>query len=409
MKAFARILSALSLAIFCAACGGGGAAPPPPHPPPSADRSLNGLWIGTSLGETAADVLTDFEFTAIGGFSVGTPPYTATFSNGNAETSGDPAFHISGISAWHVLVGTTATVTFETMPNTLTLHVRTGNTAAVGEVDILDENGVLIQRVVPTEVFQVIDVSRVNGETLIGSVEITNINGGDVVVDDLTFGYSASGFSTSTDDVFCWVADSVEFNCILLDRLSGIPRATVQATVRVADTNQFSGSGKLYAEFPFTLANGKTAANLTMSGGTFSAGNSVDVTVDAAGITSSFTTSFHPSNSDGSNLADVAAIYEYFNISEEDSSLAISTTGKLSGQSTRGCVLDGQVTISDATLNVYDVALDIMDIANCSVPDGRYSGLGAMLRDAARGDISGDVFLFTVFTNQNGAVGFGVK
>jgi len=148
---------------------------------------------------------------------------------------------------------------------------------------------------------------------------------------------------------------------------------------------------------------------LTMSGGTFSAGNSVDVTVDAAGITSSFTTSFHPSNSDGSNLADVAAIYEYFNISEEDSSLAISTTGKLSGQSTRGCVLDGQVTISDATLNVYDVALDIMDIANCSVPDGRYSGLGAMLRDAARGDISGDVFLFTVFTNQNGAVGFGVK
>ena len=57
----------------------------------------------------------------------------------------------------------------------------------VSDVVVLDENGDLITQLTPTTVFQQIIVDRAPGETLIGSVIITNTSGGDVVIDDFVF------------------------------------------------------------------------------------------------------------------------------------------------------------------------------------------------------------------------------
>ena len=208
MTTIIRLISTtLASLVILAGCGGGGGGgsppPPPPPPPPIQFQSVTGTWGGQSVTGAAADVSTSFEFGATGGFTVGATPYTAAFSNGNAETRGDPGLYVSGTNAWHILVGTAATVSFETLPNTLRLNVRTVNAADVSNVDIFDENGVLIQNVIPTNAYQIINITRGAGESLIASVEVTSTSGGDVVIDDLTFGYSGSGFAGSVDDINC--------------------------------------------------------------------------------------------------------------------------------------------------------------------------------------------------------------
>ncbi len=152
-----RILSAtittLTLSVLISACGGssgGGAAPPPPPPPPPPPVTQNpgGLWFAQLVSSAAPDVFTSFEFNDSAGFTTGIAPYTANFSNGNAETRMIPGFYISGLNAWHILIGTSATVTFETLPSTLTFFVRMPLASDVGNIDIFDENGMLILNVV---------------------------------------------------------------------------------------------------------------------------------------------------------------------------------------------------------------------------------------------------------------------
>ncbi len=356
----------------------------------------------------AADVFEDFEFNATGGFSIGTSPYTANFSSGNAQTIGNTAFYISGTHSWHVPVGTAATVTFETLPNTLTFFVRMPLASDVGNIDIFDENGMLILNVVPTNVFQPlnapISVVRSAGQTLIGSVVVTSTSGGDVVIDDLTFGYDGSGFVGSTDDIICLVANNREFICILADTAGNL-LASAQGTMQVANTNQVSGSGTLYAVPGSALADGKTVASLTISGGTFSEGNTLNLTVEAAGTTSTVSTTFDPIYNRSSSLATVAGMYG-LDIFGDISIVTINaTTGAIFGQSPAGCVLSGDVMPKNATFNEYDVALDVMDISNCGVPDGMYVGLGLTLDFA----VMDDVFVFVASTNLSSVIGVAVK
>ena len=372
-------------------------------PPPPAAQSPSGAWGGQSVLVAAADVFTSFEFTATGGFTTGTTPYTATYSNGNAETRGVPAFYITGLNAWHILIGTTATVTFETMPNTLSFWVRTENATDVSNIDILDENGTLILNVMPTNVYQMFSVVRNAGETLIGSMVVTSTSGGDVVIDDLTFGYDGSGFVGGTVDNVCLVADNREFICIFTDVVGNL-LASAQGTMQVVNTNQISGSGMLYAVPGLVLADGKTVASLTISGGTVSEGNTLNFTVEAAGSTSTVSTMFDPIYNRGSALATVTGVYDLF-IFDDPSSFQIDATGAIFGQSVAGCVLSGEVTPKNATFNEYDVALGVMDIGSCGVPDGMYVGLGLTL------DLSvmDDVFIFAVFTTQSSVVGIALR
>jgi hypothetical protein len=165
------ILGALLLSAFIGACGGGGGSGGGTPPDPSACRTS-----------------TSFEFNATGPFCIGTSPFTATFSSGVTQSSGDRDLYSSGNFAWHVLNGTSATVTFETLPSTLTFFVRGELADTVSDVQILDENDDLIMPVTPpTNIFLQVVVNRDPGETLIGSVVVTSTSGGDVVIDDFVF------------------------------------------------------------------------------------------------------------------------------------------------------------------------------------------------------------------------------
>ena len=164
------IVGALLLSAFIGACGGGGggAAAPP--------------------AQSTCHLSTSFEFDAAGPFCIGTSPFTATFSSGVTESTGEASLYSTGNFAWFVRSGTSATVTFETLPSTVTFFVRTGLfVVTVSDIQILDENGDLIMPVTPTNVFQQVVVNRDPGQTLIGSIVVTSISGGDVVIDDFIF------------------------------------------------------------------------------------------------------------------------------------------------------------------------------------------------------------------------------
>jgi len=172
MKRTIRLISgALLLSTFIAACGGGGGSGGGGTPPdPSACRTS-----------------TSFEFNATGPFCIGTSPLTATFSSGVSKSEGDPDLYSSGNFAWHVLSGTSATVTFETLPSTVTFFVRAESVGTISDIQVLDENGDLIMEVIPTSVFQQVVVNRDPGQTLIGTIVVTSTSGGDVVIDDFVF------------------------------------------------------------------------------------------------------------------------------------------------------------------------------------------------------------------------------
>ena len=398
-KSSAFVLITLLLSAFVGACGGGSAAPPPPAGPmpPAAAQDPGGIWAGQSLTAASPDVFTSFEFNAAGPFTVGTAPFRATFSNGRAETRGIPSFYKSGANSWHILIGTSATVTFETLPSSVNFHVRMPSNADVGEVRILDENSALIQTIVPTGAFQQVTVNRGPGETLIGSVDVTSTSGGDVVIDDFTF-----GFAQTTDDIACLVANTLVFACVISDSTTGDILASAQGTVTIANGNQVTGSGTLHAAPGLTLSDGSTVAALTISGGTVSEGNTLDLTVDAAGVTSTISTTFDATYDRGSDLATIAAVYTTFDIFGDPSSFTIDAAGVITGQSNSGCVLNGQVLIIDPLFNTYDVSLDV---ANCGGLDGMYAGLGTSQDDI----VMDDTFVFAVFTAQTAIIGVAEK
>ena len=163
------ILGALLLSAFIGACGGGGGGGSAPS------------------AQSTCRASTSFEFNATAPFCIGTSPFTATFSSGVAKSSGEADLYSSGNFAWHVLSGTLATVTFETLPITVTFFARNEFASTVSDIQIMDENDDLIMSVTPTNMFRQIIVNRDPGQTLIGSIVITNTSGGDVVIDDFIF------------------------------------------------------------------------------------------------------------------------------------------------------------------------------------------------------------------------------
>ena len=363
-------------------------------------QNPGGIWDGQSVTAASPDVFTSFEFNAVGPFSVGASPFTATFSDGVAESRGVGALYQTGAFSWHILVGQgVATVTFETNPSSLNFWVRTVNAGDVAEIRILDDTAptpIVFQTIVPNNVFQEITINRMPGQTLIGSVEVTSTSGGDVIIDDFTF-----GFSDTTDQVGCIVAETMEFVCVTRNAADEFI-ASAQGTVQIANLNQVTGSGTLYAAPGFTLNDGSTFAALTISAGTVSEGNTLDFTVDAAGTTSTVSTFFDAIYNRGSDLATVAAVYTTFDIFGDMSSFTIEANGVITGNSVAGCVLNGQVTIIDAAFNAYDVALDV---ANCAGLNGMYDGLGLSDDDI----VMDDTFAFAVFTAQTVIVGEAVK
>ena len=369
------------------------------RPPPSADQSLPGQWNGHAMTPGAPDastVSTSFEFNATGGFEIGTTPLRAFFSSGNAETRGVPSFYISGINAWHVLVGTSATVTFETPPRTLSFWVRTENAADVSTIQILDGTSTLITTVTPTDAYQKIVVCRTAAETPIESMVVISTSGGDVVIDDLSF-----GFPCTTDDIFCLIAETLELGCEVDVESTNDLVAGVQGTVQV-NGSQVTGTGTLYAAPGTTLADGSAFANLTISG-TVSERDSLNLTITAAGVSISVSSTFVASVYDrGSALATVAGNYPTFDIFGDPASFSVDASGAITSGSNSGCVGNGQISIINANFNAYDVTLNV---TSCGALDGMYNGLGLTLDRNA----TDDNFTFGVYTSQAVIIGHAIK
>ncbi len=396
MKTLTRLL-AIALVSFATltACGGGGGGgggggivnPPVP------DQSPAGGWDGQAVTQGAPDVFESFEFNATGGFTRGTSPFTATYTDGNAETRNVPGFYISGLRAWHILNGTSATVNFETPPRTLSVWARTAFPADVSSIQIFDVNSVLIPPIItPTNSYgtQPTVVTRTAGETSIGSMVVTSTiggGGGDVVIDDLTFGYL---ITTTTDDIDCLVAETLEFICSVTDVTTGALLAGAQGTVQVTGA-QVTGSGTLVAAPGTTLADGSsTVANLTITG-TVTENSSLNLTITAVGALTSVTTTFNALYDRGSALATVNFTYPVFNIFGDPGSFSVDANGVITVATNSACVGNGQITIINANSNAYDVMLDM---TSCGTLNGTYNGLGLTDDDVA----TDDVFSFAVFT-----------
>ena len=403
MKILTRILS-IALVVFATVigCGGGGGgdavtAPPPPAPapPPAADQSPAGVWDGQAVTQGSPDLDTSFEFNDTGPFSVGTSPFTASFSNGNAESRGVPAFYITGLNAWHILTGTSATVTFETLPRTLSFWVRTGNAADVSDIEILDQNSAVIMAVVPTNVYQQIVVNRAAGETSIESMVVTSTSGRDVVIDDFSIGFPST--TDTTDDISCLVAETLELVCTVSDVTTGDFVAGIQGTVQV-NGSAVTGSGTIHAAPGTPFVDGSTVSDVTISAGTASEGNSLDLTVGAAGVSVEVSTTFDAVYDRGSNLATVEGVYTTFDIFGDPASFSVDANGVITSQSTTGCISNGQISVIDSNFNAYDVTLDV---TLCGALDGMYDGLGLTQDENA----TDDVFTFGVFTNLSAIVG----
>ncbi|MEN8259066.1 MAG: hypothetical protein ABFS02_00505, partial [Pseudomonadota bacterium] len=179
--------------------------------------------------------------------------------------------------------------------------------------------------------------------------------------------------------------------------------AGVQGTVQV-NGSQVTGTGTLFAAPGTTLPDGSTFTPLTITG-TLS-GESLDLTIDAAGVSISVSTTFAASvYNRGSALATVAGVYSTFDFPHrfgDPASFSVDANGVIFSQSTAGCVSNGQISIIDANFNAYDVTLDV---TLCGALNGMYDGLGLTV-DAKATD---DHFIFSVFTSQSVINGHATK
>jgi hypothetical protein len=176
--------------------------------------------------------------------------------------------------------------------------------------------------------------------------------------------------------------------------------AGAQGTVQL-NGSQVTGTGTLYAAPGTTLPDGSTFAPLTITG-TIS-GDSLDLTINAAGVSISLPTTFVASVYDrGSALATVAGTYATFDIFGDPASFSVDANGVIFSQSAAGCVSNGQISIIDANFNAYDVTLDV---TLCGALNGMYDGLGLTLDTNA----TNDTFTLSVYTSQSVIIGHATK
>ena len=373
----------------------------PPPPPPPADMSAAGIWDGTASTPDTADVTTSFEFDDSDGFTVGTAPFSADFQGGITETRGVGALYQDGAFSWHVDTAG-GSITFNAPLDELTFYARTVTGGDTATISVRDTDDVEIISIAVPDAFQEFVIARdvEGGESPIGSVVITVTNG-EIVVDLLTFGFP----STASDfEIGCIVLPDGDFGCALSDAVSGEFIATAGGMFSISG-DQVSGSGWLYAppggdiRFP----DGSTLIELSVTSGTVAEGATLDVVLEGITIPITIGLAFETAESDrGADLATVMGSYTSFDIFGDPSSFDVDAAGVISGTSAAGCLLSGQISVPDAAINAYDVAITITDSGGgtCAVADGDYNGLGATGDENA----VDDSFVFAVFIDGVAAI-----
>ena len=152
--------------------------------------SLPVLLAGALLlakGAFAATVTTSFEFSASGVFTVGTAPFSATFSGGSAQTVGNLSLYHSGLFSWHVPAGGLASVYFETPASEVDFWYRDAPGASASTINVYDINNALIRSFTGSQLFTNIVVSRGGGASLIRRIDFVSTGGADSVADTFSF------------------------------------------------------------------------------------------------------------------------------------------------------------------------------------------------------------------------------
>jgi hypothetical protein len=192
---------------------------------------------------------------------------------------------------------------------------------------------------------------------------------------------------------FCIVAESGELACTLdepspsafgsveigpYEARVGLVAGAVHGTLQVVDTDEISGSGKLYAAPGKVLADGHSVIeDFTITSGSLSDQNrALELTISAFGELLTLSMSaFDRYYYGDSSLLGLAAVYPFFGVFGDYASLSIDADGALFSQAGSGCVLTGLVAIIDPTLNLY--AVDVT-ASNCSALNGAYEGFATV-------------------------------
>ena len=135
-----------------------------------------------------------------------------------------------------------------------------------------------------------------------------------------------------------------------------------------------------------------TAETGTFSG-TVVEGESISLTIDSGGETSSLRVNLHPDYNRPSSLSLVQGTWVQVLAGESVSTVTVSADGAFFGQDNFGCVITGAVTIINAAHNLYDL---LYSVAACAEFNGEYTGYG-ILSDAPTG---GSNNIFVVLTHS---------
>ena len=96
----------------------------------------------------------------------------------------------------------------------------------------------------------------------------------------------------------------------------------------------------------------------------------------------------------GADFADVTGNYvtpDYL------TSISFDVDGKVSGLDDEGCLYSGQLSIPEASINVYEVGLTV---ENCGEGNGTYDGLGTLVPSNYIDDGDSNVFIFQADNSQ---------
>ena len=137
-----------------------------------------------------------------------------------------------------------------------------------------------------------------------------------------------------------------------------------------------------------------TAETGTFSG-TVVEGESISLTLNSGGETSSLRVNLHPDYNRPSSLSLVQGTWVQVLAGESVSTVTVSADGAFFGQDIFGCVITGAVTIINAAHNLYDL---LYSVASCAESNGEYTGYG-ILSDAPTG---GSNNIFVVLTHSLG-------
>lgn len=205
-----------------------------------------------------------------------------------------------------------------------------------------------------------------------------------------------------TNNVACVITQAEEMACLLADPSTGQLVGGVQGTVSVANGNQVSGSGSVYAvPGVSTLSDGSTFSDFTITSGTVDERISLDL-VAAADESVDVNMTFNPLYDRGSSLAAAAGVYIGFTVDGVAASFSIDGNGEIFAQSQTGCIGNGQISAGNPQFNEYSVT---MTVSNCPGENGVYNGL-AVTDDFAATD---DELDFAVFADQQAIFGAVVE